>query len=201
MVARKPVKAKAKPARGALENKLIAAMFALAEEGQWSELTLDAIARKAKVKSAAIPPRLRDRGDVVLIWAEKLAAGFQAQGHGDSAPLQDRVFDGVMEVLEAMAPARAGLAAITASVMRQPVQAVELLMPLSHLGRAAARRAGLDAASLTGQAAGLGLALLIARLMPVFAEDEPGLGKTMALLDRNLSTALSLLSLVPRVFG
>jgi len=200
-VARKPVKAKAKPARGALENKLIAAMFALAEEGQWSELTLDAIARKAKVKSAAIPPRLRDRGDVVLIWAEKLAAGFQAQGHGDSAPLQDRVFDGVMEVLEAMAPARAGLAAITASVMRQPVQAVELLMPLSHLGRAAARRAGLDAASLTGQAAGLGLALLIARLMPVFAEDEPGLGKTMALLDRNLSTALSLLSLVPRVFG
>ncbi|GEM_PF-6983045 len=200
-MARKPVKAKAKPARGALENKLIAAMFALAEEGQWSELTLDAIARKAKVKSAAIPPRLRDRGDVVLIWAEKLAAGFQAQGHGDSAPLQDRVFDGVMEVLEAMAPARAGLAAITASVMRQPVQAVELLMPLSHLGRAAARRAGLDAASLTGQAAGLGLALLIARLMPVFAEDEPGLGKTMALLDRNLSTALSLLSLVPRVFG
>ncbi|HRK71231.1 MAG TPA: hypothetical protein PLA85_06570, partial [Micropepsaceae bacterium] len=80
-------------------------------------------------------------------------------------------------------------------------QAVELLMPLSHLGRAAARRAGLDAASLTGQAAGLGLALLIARLMPVFADDEPGLGKTMALLDRNLSTALSLLSLVPRVFG
>lgn len=201
MAARKPVKAKAKPQRGALENKLIAAMFALAEEGQWSELTLDAIARKAKVKSADIPPRLRDRGDVVLIWAEKLAAGFQAHGHGDSAPLQDRLFDGVMEVLEAMAPARAGLAAIAAAVMRQPVQAVELLMPLSHLGRAAARRAGLDAASLTGQAAGLGLALLIARLMPVFADDEPGLGKTMALLDRNLSTALSLLSLVPRVFG
>lgn len=201
MAARKPARAKAKPERRAIEEKLIAAMFALARAGQWPELTLDAIARKAKVKASDIPPRLRDRGDVVLIWAERLAGGFSAHESGGDTPLQDRLFDGVMEVLEAMAPVRDGLAAIAASVMRQPVSAVELMMPLSHLGRAAARRAGLDPASLTGQAAGLALALLIARLMPVYGEDEPGLGKTMALLDRNLSTALSLLSLVPRVFG
>lgn len=201
MAPRKPAKTKAGPERNAIEGKLVTAMFALARAGQWPELTLEAIARKAKVKSANIPPRLRDRGDIVMIWAEKLAGGFQARDSGGDAPLQDRLFDGVMEVLEAMVPVRDGLAAIAASVMRQPVSAVELLMPLSHLGRAAARRAGLDPASLTGQAAGLGLALLIARLMPVFGDDEPGLGKTMALLDRNLSTALSLLSLVPRVFG
>lgn len=193
-------KTRSRAAIGVVEDKLVRAMFELAAEGQWPELTLANIARRAKVKAADVPARLRDRGDVVLVWAERVAATFPFR-EGRDAPLQDRLFDGVMEVLEAVAPMRAGLAAITTAVMHQPVSGVELLMPLTHLGWAAARLAGLDQASLSGQAAGLGLALLIGRLMPVFAEDEPGLGKTMALLDRNLSTALSLLNFLPRVFG
>ncbi len=206
MVARKAntstrKKAPAKAKAQAVEAKLIAAMFALSASDQWMSLTLETIARKARVKSQDIPQRLRDRVDVVALWAEGIGHRIAGADTDKSIPLHDRLFEGVMAVLEAASDVRAGLGGIAAAVMQNPLAGIELVGAAAHLGRAAARHAGLDVSGIGGQASAVALGLLIARLLPVYAADEPGLGRTMALTDQNLSAALGLLNLVPRVFG
>jgi hypothetical protein len=103
-------------------------------------------------------------------------------------PARERLFDVLMRRLEILSPHREAVRSLLRSARRRPSLAVALGGIAVRSQQWMLTAAGLEAAGPRGMLRAQGLAILYARVMRVWVDDDdPGLARTMAALDRALA--------------
>ncbi len=175
---------------GSERDRIIEALMALLAEQPIERIGLGDIAGRAGLSLSQM------RGEFSSIFAI-LAAHFKeidrevlAGGEGDMTeePARERLFDVLMRRLEILAPYKAALRSLIRSSLRNPGLALALNGLAVRSQQWMLTAADIKASGPKGMLRSQGGALLFARVLRVWVDDEdPGLARTMAALDRELS--------------
>lgn len=176
---------------GTDQGRVIAAALRLAETRPWGEVTLDNIAREAGLSLLSLRAVASGKAEILALLTRAIddavmrrisAPRAGADGH------RDRLFDVVMTRLEAMAPHRKALKSITTALKSSPGGAPARSFLTSQYWMLAA--AGINGDGIRGAARIAGLSAIYAQVLEVWLDDDdPGLAKTMAALDKRLRRA------------
>ncbi|MFG1480066.1 TetR/AcrR family transcriptional regulator [Xanthobacter sp. V4C-4] len=110
---------------------------------------------------------------------------------------RERVFEVLMRRLDALEPHRDAVRSLMAGARRHPLLGLKLLRLSAGSQRWMLAAAGIGCTGLSGAVRAKGLAVLFARVVEVWLDDaEPGLSRTMAALDRELTQAGKLLDVL-----
>ena len=172
-----------------VRDRLVEAAMELAAEKDWREISLAEIARHAGVSLAEARAVIACRGDVLRVLRKRIDEALLASLEKEppqGEPI-DRLFDIIMRRLELLAPYRA-------AVRRLLAQPVSILAecPLLAPGALLSQRWMLAAAELEkpgveGCVNTLGLELVWLKTLRAWVDDDdPGLSRTMAMLDGEL---------------
>jgi AcrR family transcriptional regulator len=182
-------KSEAKPAD--LREKIVDALMELASERRFEDISIRDICKTAGVTLADFRDAFPSKGAVLAGFSRRIDRAVLAQDSeqlADESP-RERLFDILMRRLEAMASYREGLREVAAWLRREPAAALAMNQVVVNSMRFMLEAAGIE---VEGGAAGAlklqGLALAWARIVGVWlGDDDPGLSKTMAELDRALT--------------
>ena len=173
----------------AVQERLIDAAMELAAQKDWRDITLTDIAEKAEVPLAEARMHLRCKGDALRLLArridERLLQSVEKEPP-EGEPI-DRLFDIIMRRLELLAPYRAAVRRL----LEQPFS-VLADCPLLAPGALVSQRwmlaaAGLEKPGVEGCVKTAGLELVWLKTLRAWVnDDDPGLAKTMAALDKTL---------------
>jgi AcrR family transcriptional regulator len=173
-------------------SKIIDALMALAAERPWEEITLEALAERAGITLAALRAaydgRLAVLADFVRRTDERVLAAVDPD-MAQEAP-RERLFDVLFSRFEVLNPHKPGIRSIGAAACRDPLLALELnrIETLSMAWMMTA--AGISATGGRGATRSQGLVLVWLRVLRVWLDDDdPGLARTMAELDKRLRQA------------
>jgi AcrR family transcriptional regulator len=193
--ARKPA-AKAERASAALppdasdREKIIAAFMALLAEKRFEEIGLAEIAEAADVSLAAFRGEFASPLAILAAHIKGTDRAVLAADFSDMAeePPRERLFDVLMRRLEIMAPHREAVRSLIRSASRNPPLAMACNGLAVRSQQWMLTAAGADAAGPRGMVRAQGLALLFGSVLRTWIDDDdPGLARTMAALDRALS--------------
>ncbi len=186
-------------------GKIVDAMMELARDRRIEEISIRDVCQGAGVSLADFRDSFPSKGAVLAGLSRRIDRAVLAQDSvelADESP-RERLFDILMRRLEAMAAYREGLREVNGWLRRDPAAA--LAMNRVVLG---SMRFMLEAAEIEVEdgAAGAikvqGLALAWARIVSVWLDDDdPGLSKTMAELDRELTRGERAVAGVDRLNG
>ena len=170
-----------------------AALEAAAEKG-WIATSFAEIATRAGVSLADLYAVFPSKVALINGFIERIdrevLAGVEPDA-GESA--RDRLFDVLMRCFDALAPHRAGVAAIARGIPADPFAAVCVLPRLLRSLAWALEAAGLSSAGAAGAMRVKGLALVYANAFRVWLRDDTAdMAKTMAALDAGLRRAESM---------
>jgi len=187
-MATKP-KGEAKPADP--RGKIVDALMELAGERRFEDISIRDICEKAQVSLADFRDSFPSKGAVLAGFTRRMDRAVLTQGAEDLADEgpRERLFDILMRRLEAMGPYREGLREVSAWLRREPAAALAMNPVVIGSMRFMLEAAGIEVEDGAAGAIKLqGLALAWARIVAVWLDDEePGLSKTMAALDRELT--------------
>ncbi len=171
-------------------DKIIAAFLALLAEKRIEEIGLAELAEAAGVSL----PQLRGEFPSTLailaahIKAIDRAVLAEAADDMEDEPPRERLFDVLMRRLEALRPHREAVRSLMRSATRNPPLAVALNALAVRSQQWMLTAAGINASGPRGMLRAQGLALLFASVLRNWVDDEdPGLARTMAALDRALA--------------
>lgn len=177
------------PPTGGERQRIIGAFMQLLAEKPIERISLTDIAKRARVSLAG----LRAEFDSTLsILAAQMKEIDRAVLDGDSdmadEPPRDRLFDVLMRRLEALAPYKSSVR----SLMRSARCNAGLALALNGLGVRSMRwmlsAAAINTSGGKGAFRAQGLALIFAQVLRVWVhDDDPGLARSMAELDRALT--------------
>lgn len=173
-----------------VKQRIIAALLTLAGEMPWEEITISEVALRAGISLADFRDHFPSKGAVLAAFSRLIDRQVLDGTTGDLAAetARDRLFDVLMRRLDAMAPYKAGIRGISQWIRRDPVSAMALNSSVLNSMRFMLEAAHLHSEGLAGTLKLQGLALAWRRVLDVwFEDDEPGLDRTMAALDRELS--------------
>lgn len=172
-------------------EKITDAFLSLLAEKSFDRITLNAVAERAVVSLADMRKEFGSTFDIVAAFVRdtdsKVLAGVDAED--PQATARDRLFDVLMRRFEVLLPYREAVRSLARSAERHPRFALGLnkLAVRSHQWMLSA--AGIDSSGFLGGVRAQAAAVLFARVMRVWLDDDdPGLAKTMAELDRDLAT-------------
>lgn len=187
-MARKPESPQSPPVASDRE-KIIAAFMALLAERRFDEIGFPQVAQRADV------PLARCRAAFPSLFAV-LAAQMEATDRlvleGQDAdmagePARERLFDVLMRRFEALAPHKAAVRSLARSARRNPPLALALNGLALRSQAWMLNAADISTSGLTGALRAQGMACLYADVLRVWIDDDdPGLARTMAALDRAL---------------
>jgi len=193
---RKPAKARPAlpPPTGGERERIIRAFMQLLAEKPIERIDLNEVAKRATVSLS----RLREEFDSTLsilgAHMKDIDRAVLDAGDADMAeePPRDRLFDVLMRRLEALAPYKGSVGSLMRSAMCNP----GLALALNGLGLRSMRwmltAAGINTSGGKGAFRAQGLALIFARVLRVWVhDDDPGLARSMAELDRGLARGQS----------
>jgi len=171
-------------------DKLIEAFMALLTERPFEELGFGDVAARAGVSLAACRTEFGSLLAVLAAHAKeidrKVLAGLDSD-LADELP-RERVFDVLMRRLEALAPHKAAIRSLMRSARRNPPLALALNGLTVQSMQWMLTAADINAAGPGGALRAQGLALLYASALRTWVDDDdPGLARTMAALDRELA--------------
>lgn len=173
-------------------DRIVAALMRLAAERRWSEVTLEDVAVAAGIGLPALRAAYDGRFAILDDYARGIDGRVLAERDADlagEAP-RERLFDLLFARLEALRPHRPALRNLAAAARRDPLTALELNRIALRSMAWMLAAAGISASGTRGLLRAQGLALVWARVLRVFlADDDPGLARTMAELDRRLREA------------
>jgi AcrR family transcriptional regulator len=195
------VKSEAKPADP--RGKIVDALMELASEQRFEDISIRDICKTAGVSLADFRDAFPSKGAVLAGFSRRIDRVVLTQDSEDLADEspRERLFDVLMRRLEAMGPYREGLREATEWLRRNPSSAFAINQVVMGSMRFMLEAAGID---VEGGAAGTiklqGLAFAWARIVGVWLDDDdPGLSKTMAELDRELTRGERAVAGVDRV--
>jgi AcrR family transcriptional regulator len=173
-------------------KRIIDALMALAAERDWEAIGLADVAGRAGLPLAQLRQAYDGRLDILAELArrtdEAVLAGLDPAMR-EEAP-RERLFDVLFARFEALSPYREGLRGLAAGARRDPFLALALNRIVVTSMAWMLTAAGIPATGAIGAARAQGLAIVWARVMRVWLDDDdPGLARTMAALDRRLREA------------
>jgi AcrR family transcriptional regulator len=157
----------------------------LAASRPWREVMMRDIAEAAGVDLAAMRREFPGKGAILAAFTRAVDDEVLAKvrkGAPDQ-PARDRLFEVVMSRFDTLGPYKAGLK----SIVEQRLPDAALLRSLMASQAWMLHAAGIGTEGLLGRARVAGLASVYASVFRTWIEDEdPGLARTMAALDRRL---------------
>ncbi|MGH6801393.1 MAG: TetR family transcriptional regulator [Methylocella sp.] len=171
-------------------NAIVDALLELAGERSWEDITISDVAARANVSLSTFREFFPSKGAVLAGFSRRIdrvvldAAGDDLAGE----PVKERLFDVLMRRLDALAPYKLGLEAISDWTRRDPLAASAINRVVINSMRFMLEAAGIESEGPVGAFKLQGLALAWMRVLRVwFRDDDPGLASTMAALDRELT--------------
>jgi AcrR family transcriptional regulator len=180
------------PSRGATDrDKAIDALMALLGERSFEQIGLAEVAGRAGLKLSQL--RAEFGSTLAILGAHIKEVDRAVLAGGDDMadePARERLFEVLMRRLEVLAPYKAAVRSIMYSARRSPGLAFALNAMAVRSQRWMLEAAGIGAHGPRGALRAQGAALMFARALSVWIDDEEeGLDRTMAALDRGLSSA------------
>jgi AcrR family transcriptional regulator len=178
-------------------DKIIAALMSLLAEQPFERIGFAEIAERATVSLAAIRSQFGSKIAILAAHAKELDRKVLAERAPDMSeePARERLFDVLMRRLEAMASERAAIRSLLRSAMLDPPLALALNAMAVRSQQWMLAAAGVDATGPGGMLRAQGLAVLFARVLRTFVDDDDDNARTMAALDRELDRGGRLLRL------
>jgi AcrR family transcriptional regulator len=170
-------------------DKIIAALFALLAENPIERIGLAEIAERAGVSLAALRGAFGSPLAIVAAHTKDVDRAVLAADVSDMAdePPRERLFDVLMRRLELLAPDRQAIRSLLRSAGRNPPLALALNVLAARSQKWMLAAAGITASGPRGGLRAHGLALLYGSVLRTWVrDDDPGLARTMAALDRAL---------------
>jgi len=166
-------------------GRIIAAALKLAGERPWSLVTLLDIAQEVGVTLADLRHEFATKGEILAAFTRAIDDEILRKATPTTAAVgsRDALFDIVMSRFDALAPYKPALRSITSSPAFEPAVFRNLLAAQHWMLQAA----GVGTEGVTGGMRVAGLASVYASVFRTWLEDDdPGLARTMAALDRRL---------------
>jgi AcrR family transcriptional regulator len=181
------------PPRGTSDrDKAIDALMTLLANRPFDEVSLAEVAGGAGIKLSQLRAEF---GSVLAIYAahvkdiDRVVLGRDDADMAEE-PTRERLFDVLMRRLEAMAPYKEAVRSMMRSARRNPGLALALNAMAVRSQTWMLEAAGVDTAGPRGAMRAQGAALMFARVVSVWIDDEEeGLDRSMAALDRGLASA------------
>lgn len=167
------------------KGRVIDAALRLAAQRPWREITLRDVAEAAGTDLVAMRQRFSSPGALVAGFIRAIDDEIIRRAPKPAAdqPRRDVLFDIIMSRFDALAPYKAAVKSITDATTVDPVVARAMLSSQNWMLQAAGVRTD-------GVEGGVKIAALAAIYASAFrtwlTDDDPGLGRTMAVLDRGL---------------
>ncbi|NBN76913.1 TetR/AcrR family transcriptional regulator [Microvirga tunisiensis] len=179
----------AKPTAPDLREQAVDTLFRLLETRDFKDITLPEVAREAGMSLGDLRLAVSSRMDILEAFAARIdrkVLDDLDEDMGDQPP-RDRLFDVLMSRLDMLGSYRKGLKSLRSSVRRDPALALALNGIALRSQGWMLSAAGISIPGFKGALVLQGLAISFARVVDVFLdEDDPGLPRTMAALDRAL---------------
>ena len=175
--------------------KAIDAFMALLGERSFEQIGLAEVAGRAGLKLSQLRAEF---GSTLAIHAAYVRDIDRIALEGDKdqkddmgdEPVRERLFDILMRRVEALTPYKDGIRSLMRSARRNPGLAFALNCMSVRSQSWMLEAAGISASGPRGALRAQGAALMVARVVGVWLDDEEeGLDRTMAALDRGLSSA------------
>lgn len=168
---------------------ILDSFLALLGERSFDQISLGDVAARAGVSLADLRASYGSTFDMLASFVratdQKVLAG--AGDDMDDQPARDRLFDVLMRRLDALSPYKPAIRSLSASVRRSPSLAMGMNRLAVRSQQWMLASAKIESAGLKGAVRAQGLALIFAKVLQTFvADDDPGLARTMAALDREL---------------
>jgi AcrR family transcriptional regulator len=175
---------------GSERDRIIAAFMALLAEKPFEAVGLAEVARRAGVSLVQLRDQFSSTGAILEAHMKavdrQVLAGIDAEM--EQEPPRERLFDVLMRRIEALTPHKAAVRSLLRSAYRNPPLAVALNGVAVRSQQWMLTAAEIDAGGTRGALRAQGLACLYARVLGVWVDDDdPGLARTMAALDRELA--------------
>ena len=168
---------------------IVEATMRLAAEEPFEEIRISAICHEAGVTLAQFRDLFPSKGAVLGALSREIDRAVLSRPFDDLADesAKDRLFDVLMARLDALAPYKAGVKGVSEWARRDLNAAYQLNAMLLNSMRFMMEAAGLDHDGMHGAMKLQGLVAVWTRILNVWVDDDdPGLAKTMAELDRQL---------------
>ncbi|CAN5311333.1 TetR family transcriptional regulator [soil metagenome] len=167
-------------------DDIIDAALRLAQRQPWQDVSLSEIAAELGVSLADLSQHVSSKSQILEAFMrradQRLLRSLEADPVEGEA--HDRLFDVMLRRLELLAPEKAAIA----SIVRAPAEGFLDLLPSALTSQAwTLAAAGLSPQGMRRDVARLGLTKIHADILRVWVDDDdPGLARTMAALDRKL---------------
>jgi AcrR family transcriptional regulator len=192
-MARKPKRErKAPPPRGTSDrDKAVDALIALLAEHPFEDIGLAEVAGRAGLKLSQLRAEFGSTLAIFAAHVKDIDRAVLAGGDDmTDESTRERLFDVLMRRLEAMAPYKEAVRSMLRSARRYAGLAFALNVMAVRSQTWMLEAAGISAAGRKGMLRAQGAALMFARVLGVWLDDEDeSLNRTMAALDRALSRA------------
>lgn len=168
------------------KGRIVAAALRLAAEKPWRDVTLADIAAGANVSLAELRAAAGTKSGILAAFTRQIDDAVLAtkRSAAPGQPVRDQLFDVIMARFDAMQPYRAGLRSIFAHMNPTEPRQVEAFLASQAWMLAAA---GISPDGVKGRIKTAGLASLYASVFRTWLDDDdPGMARTMASLDRRL---------------
>jgi AcrR family transcriptional regulator len=173
-------------------DKAIDALMSLLAEHSFEQIGLAEVAGGAGIKLSQLRALFGSTLAILAAHIKNIDEIVLASGNGDMAeePARERLFDVLMRRLDALAPHKEAVRSIMRSARRNPGLAIALNAMAVRSQQWMLEAAGIGASGPSGALRAQGAALMFARVLSVWVDDEDeGLDRTMAALDRGLASA------------
>ena len=167
------------------KGRILAAALACAAKENWADVTLLDIAEEAALPLLALRGEFDTKDSIIagLLRAVDDEVLKHVPKRSDGQEPRDALFDILMTRFDVLAPHKAALKSIHGSGLADPVLARPFLSSMHWMLQAA----GIGTDGMSGGLRITGLATVYATVFRVWLEDDdPGLARTMAALDRRL---------------
>src|SRR5215468_8501998 len=179
-----------RPTRGGDRERVIDAFMTLLAERSFEEIGLGDIAERAGLSLAELRDLFDDKIAILAARTKEIDRAVLSGGDADMAdePPRERLFDVLMRRFEAMAHDKAAVRSLMQSATCNPALALELNQLAVNSQQWMLTAAAIGASGPKGMLRAQGLALMFAQVARTWVhDDDAGLARTMAALDRALA--------------
>jgi AcrR family transcriptional regulator len=178
-------------------DKAISGLMELLAEQSFEDIGLAEVAGRAGIKLSQLRGEFGSTLAILGAFTKQIDNAVLDGGDGNKGfedlaeeTPRDRLFDVLMRRIEALAPYKDAMRSIMRSARRNPGLALALNVMAVRSQSWMLEAAGIGASGPRGALRAQGAALMFARVMSVWIDDdEDGLDRTMAALDRGLTSA------------
>ncbi len=169
-------------------DRIVAAALRLAERKGWHGLSLGEIAAEAGIPLVVLRHEFQSKGQILAAFSRGVDHAVLERFPAPSADApRDRLFDVLITRFEIMQPYKAALRRIQDDLRESVAEAMQQLRPAQKSIYWMLAAAGISGEGGAGLLRVQGLLALYARVFAIWLDDDdPGMARTMAELDRRL---------------